>query len=182
MRNQLFILFFALMGIATTMPSFGDDEVTNVALLKPVVISVTGNTPADGAGECPLAVTDGKLDFAPQAHRMPDGCVGWCDANYNTLMTVKVTIDLRSTYHISKIRYNVGNVPRADTWNADTMGTVFGTIGTNAGTPGHGAWTEQTGDATTDKVDIIFTKTRTSWATDWLFICEVEIYGTPVKR
>ena len=154
-------------------------EEENVALHKPVSVTVTGNITAEGYegyGKWPEDITDGRLDAS---YEEDDGTVGWVNSQYNSLMTIKVTIDLQGTYRINRILYNMGNVQRAETWNADTMSSLFGTISTNSGSPYRGTWTEHTGDATLYKVDIVFTKTRTSWATDWLFIGEIEVYGVP---
>jgi murein DD-endopeptidase MepM/ murein hydrolase activator NlpD len=163
---------------------------TNIALHKPVSVTVVGNTSAEeardasyeGWGESPEDITDGRLDFRSAPDRQEDGCVGWVNSRYNRPMTVKVTIDLQRTYRINGIRYNMGDAQRAETWNADTMRSPFGETRTNAGSPHQGAWTEQTGDATLSKVEIVFTKTRRSYETDWLFIGEIEVYGTPVAR
>ncbi|RJS84068.1 hypothetical protein CW713_03185 [Methanophagales archaeon] len=121
------------------------------------------------------------MDYQPVSSGIEDGCVAWVNDDYNELMVVTVTIDLQGTYNINKIRYNMGNCQRAETWNADIMESPFGRTPTNLGTPYSGAWTEQTGDITASNVTIKFEKTRTVWERDWLFIGEIEVWGTPVE-
>ncbi|MHB8751628.1 MAG: hypothetical protein ACYDBJ_20865, partial [Aggregatilineales bacterium] len=158
----------------------------NVALGKPVTIITNGlddhreQPPGDGA----RAITDGSLKYVPGGSTAPDsaerGVIGFADNNYNQLMVVTVTIDLEGSFRIFKIRYNPGNVMHGDTWNADTMTSPFGTTATIPGGSYRGSWTEQIGDIVANDITIVFSKTRTSYATDWMFIGEVEIYGIPV--
>jgi hypothetical protein len=107
-----------------------------------------------------------------------DTWIGWVKDSYNSLFKVTVTIDLGDTYVIRKIRYNMGNVQRAETWNADKMITPFGEVRTNPGQSYAGAWTEHTGHLKASSVSVTFTKTRLSYPTDFLCIGEVEIYAT----
>lgn len=110
-----------------------------------------------------------------------DGCIGNQNNDYNEQMGLYVTINLGAKYDISKIRYNMRNVMKANTWNADLMVTPFGSSTTNPGTPYNGAWTEHSGFVTDSVVTITFSKTRTEWAKDWLFIGEIEIIGKTVS-
>jgi len=168
----LFILLFVLL--------FTSCRETNPSGFSVTVITngVEDNFP--GSGEWPSDVTDDSLDYVPVGTG-EDGCVGWCNSDYNELLWVKVTIDLGGEYEVTRIRYNMGNVQRAETWNADSMASPFGTTTTQPGTPGVGAWTEQTGLDTLSSVAVTLYKTRTSWATDWLFIGEIEVQGTSVR-
>ena len=152
----------------------------NVALGKPVAVTTNGaNDNRESPGLYPSDITDGSLDYLPSWWAQEDGCVGYVNDDYHQLMVITVTIDLQGTYEVSRIRYNMGHVERAETWNADLMTTPLGTTGTNPGTPYTGTWTEQIGSATLSSVTIVLEKTRTSWPTDWLFVGEVEVYGTP---
>ena len=154
----------------------------NIALGKPVTVTTNGaDEPHEHVGEWPSDITDGSLDYQPVSSGIEDGCVGWVNDDYDELMVVTVTIDLQGTYNINKIRYNMGNCQRAETWNADRMESPFGRTTTNPGTPYSGAWTEQAGDITASSVTIKFEKTRTAWERDWLFIGEIEVWGTPVE-
>jgi hypothetical protein len=176
---KLFVLIFTILaGIAC--PSLVA-AYENVALGKPVSISTNG---ADGeeysvycSGYEPSDVTDGLCNYVGCDD---DGTVAYGNETYNELMVVEVTIDLQGVYDVSAIRYNMGDVQRANTWNADTMTTAFGSSSTNPGGSYVGSWTEHTGAITMSKVTIVLEKTRTSWATDWLTIGEIEVYGTPV--
>jgi murein DD-endopeptidase MepM/ murein hydrolase activator NlpD len=155
-------------------------QVENVALGKPVIVMTNGaNDNRESPGLYPSDITDGSLDYLPSSSAQEDGSVGYVNNDYSQLMVITVTIDLQGTYDISRIRYNMGHVERAETWNADSMTTPLGTTGTNPGTPYTGAWTEQTGSASLSSVTVVLEKTRISWPTDWLFIGEIEIYGTP---
>jgi len=130
-------------------------------------------------------VTDGSLDYIRASLRQEDGCIGFVNHEYNELMTISITIDLGQSYHITKIRYNMGDVERAETWGADRMVTPFGAVTINRGVSyvssvtGRGAWTEVTGNEILSEVIIILEKTRTSYETDWLFIGEIEVIGVP---
>jgi len=155
-------------------------QAENITLGKPVTVITNGaNDNRESPGLYPSDITDGSLDYLPSSWAHEDGCVGYVNDDYYQLMVITVTIDLQGTYDISRIRYNMGHVERAETWNADLMTTPFGATSTNPGTPYTGAWTEQTGSATLSSVTIVLEKTRTSWPTDWLFIGEIEVYGTP---
>ncbi len=152
--------------------------ITNVALNKPVSVVVTGEQPDAGAGGDPQKITDGRLNYDERnEYKKQNGVIGWVNHLDNTTMTVKVVIDLQGTYNISHIRYNMGNLSRAETWNPDVMITPFGSTSTIHGSEWHGAWTDQFGSATLSKVTITFKKTKTDWDRDWLFIGEIEIYG-----
>jgi len=152
--------------------------VENVAFGKPVTVTTNGaNESHDCAGLSPADITDGSLEYKPSSWCTEDGVVGYVNDNYNELMRITITIDLQGLYRVSRIRYNMGDVQRAGTWNADTMITPFGTSGTNPGSPYRGAWTEHTGDTVLSSVTVVLEKTRVSWETDWLFVGEVEVYG-----
>lgn len=98
-------------------------------------------------------------------------------------MEISVTIDLQDAFTITKIRYNPGDVQRAETWNADEMISPFGTNRTTPGTQWKGAWTEQIGSPIrASKITIKFRKTRTQYANDWLMIGEVEVFGYRENR
>jgi len=154
----------------------------NVALGRRVWITTNGaNDSCDYCEKEWADITDGRLDYsAKSGGQIKDGCVGWQNNGYRQLMEVKVTVDLGKDFNISKIRYNVGNVMRAETWNADYMISPFGRTTTNPGSGYSGKWTEHTGNLTASTVTITFQKTRTEWARDWLFIGEIEVIGTPV--
>jgi len=152
--------------------------VENVALGKPVSVTTNGaNENHDCAGLSPADISDGSLEYKPSSWCEEDGVVGYVNDNYNELMRITITIDLQGLYRVSRIRYNMGDVQRAETWNADTMITPFGTSGTNPGSPYRGAWTEHTGDTVLSSVTVVLEKTRVSWETDWLFVGEIEVYG-----
>ncbi|MEW5989260.1 MAG: hypothetical protein AB1791_21755 [Chloroflexota bacterium] len=173
------VLLLAQDQVVTAAPSLAE----NVALGKPVI--VTTNAAADdreNPGVEPADITDGRLDYLPAGDAQDDGTVGYVNDNYNQRMVITITIDLLGTYDVSTIRYNMGDVRRAETWNADWMTTPFGTTSTNPGAPGRGAWTTYTGRATLSTVIIVLEKTRTSYETDWLFIGEIEVYGTPAGQ
>lgn len=157
--------------------------VSNIALGKPVSVATNGARDSlSCAGDSPSDITDGSLDYRPASDGVEDGCVGWANGDYNELMVITITIDLQGIYNISKIRYNPGNCQRAETWNADIMESPFGRTPTNPGSSYRGAWTEQTGNITTSEVTIKLEKTRRSYATDWLFVGEIEVLGTPVEE
>jgi len=170
----------------TSLPPSATPEPTNIALNKPVLITLSdGWDTYDGAGVSPNDVTDGSLEYSRVSQqRREDGCVGFINNDYSQTSNVVITIDLQGMYIITKIRYNMGNVERAETWGADMMVTPLGestiTPGTSyvGGTTGRGAWTEITGNMMASEVTIRLEKTRTSTITDWLFIGEIEIYGT----
>jgi hypothetical protein len=152
----------------------------NVAAARPVVVTTNGvDDDRENPGIEPADITDGRLDYLAAGDALDDGVVGYVNDDLNQPMVITVTIDLQGTYDVSNIRYNMGDVQRADTWNADLMTTPFGTTPTNPGTPGHGAWTEHTGSATLSSVTIVLEKTRVSFETDWLFIGEIQVYGVP---
>lgn len=152
-------------------------SLNNIAYQKAVYFE-TNKAEEDGANcNNPNEVTDGVL-FTATRECSSDGVVGFQNNDFNQLMEVTAKIDLKQAYNITKIRYNQGNVQRAETWNADTMTTPFGTVNTLAGTPRSGIWTEQTGTITTSIIVIKFQKTRRQYADDWLFIGEIEVIGT----
>jgi len=155
----------------------------NVALGKPCTVITNGAEDySDGhPGEWPRDITDGRLAYQPVSSGKEDGCIAWQNEDHDELLVVTVTIDLGATHNITKIRYNPGNCERAETWNADIMESPFGRTPTNPGSPYRGTWTEQTGSITTSKVAIKLEKTRRSWATDWLFIGEIEVWGTSIE-
>lgn len=155
----------------------------NVALGKPCTVITNGAEDySDGhPGEWPRDITDGKLAYQPVSSDKEDGCIAWQNEDHDELLVVTVTIDLGATHNITKIRYNPGNCERAETWNADIMESPFGRTPTNPGSLYRGTWTEQTGSITTSKITIKLGKTRRSWATDWLFIGEIEVWGTSIE-
>lgn len=178
MMFYLPFLLLCSMGFATL--SFA---ASNVALHKPVIISTNGaNDHYPGEGEYPSDVTDGSLQYIRIGDQQEDGCIGYVNNDYNELMEVEVTIDLQESYDVSLIRYNMGDVRRANTWNADVMTTPFGTTATNPGTSYSGAWTEHSASGTFSQITINFQKTRTAWERDWLCIGEIEVYGEPITQ
>ncbi len=133
----------------------------NIALGKPVAVVTNGaNDNRESPGLYPSDITDGSLYYLPSSLAQEDGTVGYVNNDYNQLMAITVTIDLQGTYDITRIRYNMGHVERAETWNADLMTTPLGTIATNPGSPYQGAWTEQIGNVTVSSVTIVLKKTR----------------------
>lgn len=156
---------------------------TNVAFGKSVSITTNG---AEDSRECPghlpSDITDGSLYYLPSSLCQEDGVVGYVNDDYNQLMVINVNINLNGIYRINKIRYNMGNVLKAEAWNADIMESPFGRTVTNPGSSYTGVWTEQTGDIIASEVNIKFEKTRTTDVTDWLFIGEIEIYGVPTTE
>ena len=159
-------------------------EIPNVALGKPVTVTTNG-AEEDNPG-CtdvyPSDITDGDLDYTGTFCYEDDGCIAYQNQDYDELMVLEVTIDLQGVYAISKIRYNVGNVHRSPTWNADYMTTPLGRTTTNPGPSNYnGAWTEHQGMTIASEITITLEKTRTSWATDILSIGEIEIYGIPAE-
>jgi len=152
--------------------------VVNIAIGKPVTVTTNGvNENHDCAGLSAADITDGSLEYKPSSWCTEDGVVGYVNDNYNELMRITITIDLQGLYRVSRIRYNMGNVQRAETWNADTMITPFGSTGTTPGSSYSGAWTEHSGDASMSSVTVVLEKTRVSYETDWLFVGEIEVYG-----
>jgi hypothetical protein len=150
----------------------------NVALGKPVIVTTNGaDDDRENPGIEPADITDGRLDYLAAGDALEDGVVGYVNDDFNQPMVITVTIDLQGTYDVSRIRYNLGHVQRAESWNADLMTTPLATTRTNPGTPYHGVWTEHTGSATLSRVTIVLEKTRSSYETDWLFIGEIEVYG-----
>ena len=172
------ILFTGIPALATSECS----TVTNVASGRPVSITVTGN---DGTlvyeGESPADVTDGSRAYTDPSLRQEDGCVGYCNSTEGQSMTVNVVIDLQVDCDITTIRYNTGDTAHADTWAADSMTTAFGTTKVNPGLPGTGAWTTHYGTLTASTVTVTLTKKNTGTNRDWLFIGEIEVYGTEVE-
>ena len=155
----------------------------NVAAARPVVVTTNGaDDDRENPGVEPADITDGRLDYLAAGDALEDGVVGYVNDDLNQRMVITVTIDLEGTYDISRIRYNMGDVQRAESWHADVMTTPLGTTTTNPGTPQQGAWTEHTGSATLSRVTIVLEKTRISYETDWLFIGEIEVYGIPAAN
>ena len=150
----------------------------NIALGKPVIVTTNGaNDSRENPGIEPADITDGRLDYLAAGDALEDGVVGYVNDDFNQRMVITVTIDLQGTYDVSRIRYNMGDVQRAESWHADVMTTPLGTSPTNPGTPYHGVWTEHAGSATLSRVTVVLEKTRISYETDWLFIGEIEVYG-----
>jgi hypothetical protein len=94
---------------------------------------------------------------------------GWQNRNYHQPTSVTIVIDLGASYRITKIRYHAGerNWHRGS-WAADSCTTPLGTMYpylTN-----RGGWNEVTGSITASSVQVVCSKTRTSWPTDWMFI------------
>lgn len=156
-------------------------EVSNISLGK--FCSVITNGVEDYSdrhtGEWPRDITDGSLAYEPVSSGREDGCIAWKNMDRGQLLTVTVTIDLKGTYNITKIRYNPGDCQRANAWNADIMESPFGRIPTNPGSSYQGTWTEQTGSITASIVTVRFEKSPKRGS--WLFIGEIEIWGTPVE-
>lgn len=170
----------------TPLPPSPTPVPTNIALNKPVLITLSdGWDKYNGAGVSPDDVTDGSIEYSRASQERGDGCVGYVNNDYRQTSNVVITIDFEGMYVITKIRYNMGNVERAETWGADKMVTPLGestiTPGTSytSNTTGTGAWTEITGNIRASEVTIRLEKTRASTTTDWLFIGEIEIYGIP---
>lgn len=182
-RNESWALDFRKIPMYSGASSDNQDRpspsVNDVAFRKPVFITTNGADDVSDAGDrCNTSseVTDGYL-FKTSGNCADDGVIGFQNHDYNELMEVTVTINLQKRYNISKIRYNPGNVQRAESWNADLMITPFGRTRTTPGSPNTGAWTEQTGSLVASSVKIVFQKTRHTWNDDWLFIGEIEIIG-----
>ncbi len=155
---------------------------SNVALGKSVRVTASGVDPECGyCGQESADITDGSLEYRPASDQLTDGSVGWVNNIYGKTMTVTVTINLQEQYRITKIRYNMGNVERAETWGADLMITPFGSSKTNPGSPYGGAWTEHEGSITASSITVVLKKRLISEVTDWLFIGEIEIIGVPVN-
>lgn len=147
----------------------------NIAFGKPVTI--TSNGAEEFRGQKPADVTDGSLMYNP-GDDFNDGCIGYRNDTYNELMVMEVKIHLGAIYKIQKVRYNMGNVQRADSWNADKMISPLGNSSTKPGTSYNGAWTEHIGEFTDSVITIRLEKTRIQWNQDWLFIGEIEVYGS----
>ncbi len=158
---------------------------TNVALGKNVTVTTNGtNDKRESPGLYPSDITDGSLEYKPSSWAQEDGVVGFVNDDYDQPMEVYVHVDLGGTFHITNIRYNMGDVQFANYWMADSITTPFGTFTPNPGGSYSGTWTDQSGNATLSSVDITLRKTRTNFYTDWLFIGEIEVYadteGTPI--
>ncbi|NIM13263.1 MAG: hypothetical protein GTO45_14215 [Candidatus Aminicenantes bacterium] len=167
----------------TSNSTFSIVQYTNVARGKPVLVTTNGaDDYQDHVGEWPSDATDGSLNYQSVSAGIEDGCVAWVNDDYYQLMIVTVNINLQGAYKINKIRYNMGNCQFADSWNADIMESPFARTSTNPGTSYSGAWTEHTGDINASSVVIKFEKTRTMWKEDWLFIGEIEIFGSPITN
>ncbi|MCL4859219.1 MAG: CAP domain-containing protein [Caldilineaceae bacterium] len=172
-----------ICGLLASVPtSVAASQPQNIGLGKHVTVTTNGaDDPAIGAGISPADITDGSLVYEPASTQLPDGVVGYVNNDYNELLEVTVTIDLGGEYDITRIRYNMGNVQFGDTWGADELVTPFGATTVNPGSAFSGAWTEQIGEARLSTVEVILRKTRTNFFTDWLFIGEIEVYGTPAN-
>ncbi|MCE5323327.1 C39 family peptidase [bacterium] len=153
---------------------------TNLALGKSVSLTVVNN---DGnlayEGESSSDITDGSLAYIDPSQRQEDGCVGWKNSVSGRTMTVAVTIDLGVACNITAIRYNKGNTPSAG-MAADTITTTLGKTSVNTGSSG--AWTTHYAAAAVESsaVTITLTKTNTGTDSDWMFIGEIEVYGSVV--
>ena len=155
----------------------------NVAVNKLVTITTNGAEDENiGEDESPEDITDGDLTYLPASLQKEDGVIGFVNNDYNQLMEIKLKINLGTTYKISRIRYNQGNVQHGDSWNADLMETPFGSISTKSGSNYLGAWTEQSGNIILSEITVTLKKTRLSFASDWLFIGEIEVYGISVSK
>ena len=170
----------------TPLPPSPTPEPTNIALNKPVIITLSdGWDSYNGAGVSPEDVTDGNIEYIGASRQREDGVVGYVNNDYSQTSNVVITIDLQGMYVITRIRYNMGNVERAETWGADKMVTPLGERTITPGAPytssttGEGAWTAIAGNIMASEVTIRLEKTRASTTTDWLFIGEIEIYGIP---
>ncbi|MCE5323328.1 C39 family peptidase [bacterium] len=159
---------------------------TNLVLGKSVTVAVVNNDAALAyEGESSSDITDGSLVYIDPSQRQEDGCVGWKNSVSGRTMTVVVDIDLGVACNITAIRYNKGNTPSAG-MAADTITTSLGTTSINTGTSG--AWTTQYAAAAVESstVTITLTKTNTGADSDWMFIGEIEVYGsvvtTPVEE
>ncbi len=142
----------------------------NLARLRPFTITTNGaweRTDRAIGGQ----ITDGSLSY-------PDYVSGWVNDDYSQLGRITVDISLGGTFLVDGVRYNMGNVQRAETWNPDRMVSPFGDGPTVAGSPWTGAWATQSGAAVSvSTVTLTFEKTRTAWERDWLFIGEIEVCG-----
>lgn len=155
-------------------------SVTNLAAGKPVTITVTGNDASlPYEGESSADVTDGSRSYIAPELRQEDGCIGWRNSEPGRTMTVTVRIDLLATCDVKTIRCGTGDTAHADTWAADTMTTSFGSTPVTAGAPSAGAWTTHYGSATgVTSVTVTLKKTNSGTNRDWMFIGEIEVYGT----
>ncbi len=147
----------------------------NAALRRDYSIATTSTFTATehSGGE----ITDGSLAYTAS---VTDGCAGW-QITGSGLFEVRITIQLGEFCRVTKVRYNMGDVQRADTWNADRFISPFGDTPTNPGTPYAGAWTEHSGSLATSSVEVTLQKTKTSPVTDWLFVGEIECIAEPVS-
>jgi hypothetical protein len=182
------LLFLSVVSSSTSISASGISAInklttsSNVALGKPVTITTNGaNDSSQGSGLSASDITDGSLDYEPASSMLEDGVVGYVNLDYSQVMEVTINIDLGAEYNITGIRYNMGDVQFADTWNADTMISPFGSTTTNPGDTYSGVWTEQTGNITTSDITVILQKTRQTFYQDWLFIGEIEVLGTPTS-
>jgi hypothetical protein len=170
------VFLFNFSRIVPTSTPTSIPEPSNIALKKCVTIKTNKtDDPNSGAGEWPDDITDGSLDYIGAGAREEDGVIGFANNDSGELMKIEVTIHLDRPYHITKIRYNPGNVAFGETWIADEMVSPFGLTLPKAG------WAEQEGSITASDITITFMKTRSSDVTDWLFIGEVEVYGVPTS-
>ena len=100
----------------TPLPPSPTPEPTNIALNKPVIITLSdGWDSYNGAGVSPEDVTDGNIEYIGASRQREDGVVGYVNNDYSQTSNVVITIDLQGMYVITRIRYNMGNVERAET-------------------------------------------------------------------
>lgn len=130
------------------------------------------------------AVTDGGLRFNNGKFSDSPNVVGWSNITYNQELKVTVVIPLDRPSHISSIRYHPGQVQRASTWIPDRIETPCGKIyptpgtdGPTSGGEGQGVWSSINCNLSASQVELVFKKTRINYATDWLAIGEIEVYG-----
>ena len=174
MKSTIFLILLVLLFCSP----YAGYSAENVALDKPVTVTTNGaNDGNPGEGMKPSDVTDGSLEYIRITDQLEDGCVCYANNDYDELMELNITIDLQKKYRISRIRYNMGDVRRANTWNADVIITPFAKTGTTPGGSYAGAWTEHYGSGFLSKATIKLQKTRTAWDRDWLCIGEIEVYA-----
>ncbi|MBI5488139.1 MAG: hypothetical protein HY905_12470 [Deltaproteobacteria bacterium] len=142
----------------------------NLAIYRPFTFTTNGvweRTDRPIGGQ----ITDGSLSY-------PNNVSCWINDDYGQLGRVTIAIDLGGTFDVDGVRYNMGDVQRASTWNADRMVSAFGDGPTVAGGSWAGAWTTQSGTASSlSTVTITFEKTRTVWERDWMCIGEIQVCG-----
>ncbi|MCE5323326.1 C39 family peptidase [bacterium] len=168
------------VGVSSDALESGCSPVTNLASgITPSVTVVNNDANLAYEGESLSDITDGSLVYTMPSLRQEDGCVGWRNSVSGRTMTVTVQINLGSNCAVNSIRYNPGNLPLS-TLAADTMTTPFGTTSVN-GVPN--AWTTQYATTTieTSTVTITLKKKNTAANRNWMFIGEIEVYGTVIE-